>query len=163
MNSVPQTEKPTALPTQSPELQAAKVAVPLNARPQAHWGLPQKLDVFLGSSVPIARLGGRPLSQARGVLILSLVAWGPSPSPTESGEGRPIQQWKGQPGVWSNLVGVASDSGSCGPSRPRSAQPGAVVTVGETDVYWHPSCSWLAWPSPPRLPLWGLNAHWRWF
>ena len=36
-------------------------------------------------------------------------------------------------------LGVASDSGSLGTSRPQLAQPGAMVAVEETDVCWHHS------------------------
>lgn len=36
-------------------------------------------------------------------------------------------------------LGVASDSGGLGTSRPQLAQPGAVVAVGETDVCWRRS------------------------
>ena len=43
-----------------------------------------------------------PLSQAQDVLILCLVAQVPLHSSLESVDSRPGQQWKGQPGVWSN-------------------------------------------------------------
>lgn len=60
----------------------------------------------------------------------SLVAWVPSP-PSQSPGVADVQQWKRQPQVWSNLVGVTGESGSCGTSRLLCARPGAVVTVGE--------------------------------
>ena len=79
--------------------------------PRARQWLWQKLGICLGSSVPRA---GQEHGSAPG-----------SAHPVPEGAARGL--------------GVASDSGSLGTSRPRSARPGAVVAVEETDVCWHRS------------------------
>lgn len=133
MTSLLQREKTTPLPTLTPELQGARWLVHLNVRPRLAsgrgrswmpaWG-PQCL--WLDQDCGLCPRLRYPDSLSDDL--------NPPPSPTESVDSRPHQQWKGQPGVWGNLVGVASDSGRCGTPRPPSAQPGAVVTAGEADV-----------------------------
>lgn len=143
-----------SLPTLTPELSNAREARPptpsAGPHPTAGPGLAggPRASVHVagpGYASACCRLGARrPRSPS-----LSSVAWVLPPTATDSVQIRRIPQWKGQPGVWSTLLGVDGDSGSCGLSRPLHSQ---VLAAGETDVCWPPFMLWLAQPSPPHLP-----------
>ena len=99
-------------------------------------------------------LTGRPVpGLASGCGRSWVSAWGPQcpglarSMASATGSARPVPEGAARG------LGVASDSGGLGTSRPRSARPGAVVAVEETDVCWHrsaPGQRGCLHPSPLR-------------